>query len=1158
MKASALAEPVLIGREKELEELTQYLDSAIEGKGATVLVSGEAGSGKTRLVNEFLNAAKQKTGVTVLTGLCMSNAAVPYLPFVEAFNSYFSQKENDQINSTMTEIGALLSGTKQAEKTRKFDDITPQAWKALTFAAVVKAFSTISSVKPLILFVEDLHWADSASLSLLHFIARRLRSEKVLLIGTFRSEELTTDAEGQAHPLIEELQMMSREDLFKEIKLPSLGQTDVNLIAESMIGGNVSLDLATRLSEESQGNALFVVESLRMLSEHGSLCVENDEWHLASDILGIPNKFKEVIMRRLNLLKFSQRRVLDAASVIGEKFDVELLAIVLGKDNLEVLETLNTVARSTSLVSVEGSFFRFDHAKSRQAIYEEIALPLKRGYHKRVAEKLESTSTNGRLPFSEIAYHYAEAGKEENAVKFAIAAGQDALGRFSNVEAIKHFVYVLQTVPNSPTSAEVKSKALEGLGDAYYANGNYRKAAEAFERLASTATGKGRLRAYRKAMDGIYFGNPPGKRDHVIELAKQAEPYYADDRLEAARIRLIKSPLEAEKRKELEAALLIFEEEFSLPDITRALAIKAFYEQLSSEKRALITSQLAVAMQKEFYGDSVSLALTIETSWQVFAAAGLLQEAWEKLTEAVKTGEKVGNYHHQGIAYVTMSRLLEVWGKTEEALAISLKAISTLEKTDGVRRQDRICADLARLYSKLGNLTCAEESMRQLTSQLPTIQLGDPQGLLNKRDKVRSQAIFFAAANRWDEAYQLLEEALEIARKAPMFPMFSQVVVRTDYAWVLNKQGRTEEAKAHLEEIQRLYDEVDRRFAHLDIYANLLAPRNVLVGQEFDMRFDVFNVSRITGSLVKIEALVPVKFTVINPKPEYAIENGSIDLREKKISAFEVETIKLRLKASEPDTYNLTPQVIYVDELGEVQTCKTNQVTITVKPAQPKFEIFPGRISTGFDDLDALLFGGIPEKYAVALVAPSLEEREQLVKRFLAAGVKSGETTFFVTVEPKNVKTLIEKYSSSFFLFVCNPQADAIVQDQTNIFKLKGLENLTDIDIALTKAFSKLNPTEKRAKRICIEVVSDILLQHHAINTRRWLSALLPKLKSKGFTVLAVVDTGMHPAEELQAVLGLFDGEISIQEKETPNGSAKFLRIKRLSNQKYSKEEIEL
>jgi hypothetical protein len=99
---------------------------------------------------------------------------------------------------------------------------------------------------------------------------------------------------------------------------------------------------------------------------------------------------------------------------------------------------------------------------------------------------------------------------------------------------------------------------------------------------------------------------------------------------------------------------------------------------------------------------------------------------------------------------------------------------------------------------------------------------------------------------------------------------------------------------------------------------------------------------------------------------------------------------------------------------------------------------------------------------------------------------------------------------------------------------------------------------EKGPKKICIEILSDILLQHHAISTRRWLSALLPTLKSKGFTILAVVDPQMHPHEETQAVLGLFDGEIAIQEKETEKGTERFLKIKRLSNQKYAREEIEL
>jgi KaiC/GvpD/RAD55 family RecA-like ATPase len=220
--------------------------------------------------------------------------------------------------------------------------------------------------------------------------------------------------------------------------------------------------------------------------------------------------------------------------------------------------------------------------------------------------------------------------------------------------------------------------------------------------------------------------------------------------------------------------------------------------------------------------------------------------------------------------------------------------------------------------------------------------------------------------------------------------------------------------------------------------------------------------------------------------------------------------------------------------------------------------VLPGRIPTGSEDLDSLLLGGIPENYAVVLAAPSSDERSLLIKRFVEAGAEAGETTFYITAEAGNGKSLAKEYLSCFYLFVCNPQADAIIQDSPNVFKLNGVENLTDVDIALTKAFRTLNPTEKDAKRICIEILSDALLQHHAINTRRWLSALLPRLKSKGFTILAVIDREMHSHEEAKAVLGLFDGELAIEEKETEKGTARFLRVKRLSNQKYSKEEIEL
>lgn len=118
------------------------------------------------------------------------------------------------------------------------------------------------------------------------------------------------------------------------------------------------------------------------------------------------------------------------------------------------------------------------------------------------------------------------------------------------------------------------------------------------------------------------------------------------------------------------------------------------------------------------------------------------------------------------------------------------------------------------------------------------------------------------------------------------------------------------------------------------------------------------------------------------------------------------------------------------------------------------------------------------------------------------------------------------------------------------------MENLTDINISLASTIRKLSKPQKGQRRICIEAISDILLQHHAVQTRRWLNALIPDLKSRGFTTLAVIDSEIHPKQEIRAIVGIFEGEVSIYQKETEKGSEKFLRIKKMHNQKYLKSDL--
>jgi KaiC/GvpD/RAD55 family RecA-like ATPase len=220
--------------------------------------------------------------------------------------------------------------------------------------------------------------------------------------------------------------------------------------------------------------------------------------------------------------------------------------------------------------------------------------------------------------------------------------------------------------------------------------------------------------------------------------------------------------------------------------------------------------------------------------------------------------------------------------------------------------------------------------------------------------------------------------------------------------------------------------------------------------------------------------------------------------------------------------------------------------------------VLSGRVSTGYDELDGLLLGGIPENYAVVMTSPSSDERELLIKRFLEAGTKKGQVTFYITVEPGSGMPLAEKFQSNFYLFVCNPRADVMVRSLPNVFKLKGVESLTDIDIAVLKSFRMLDAAKSGPRRACIEILSDVLLQHHAVFTRKWLSGLLPDLRSRGFTTLAVVNPHMHPQEEVQAILGLFEGEIRVSERETEKGIEKILRIRKLYNQRYLENELTL
>jgi KaiC/GvpD/RAD55 family RecA-like ATPase len=344
------------------------------------------------------------------------------------------------------------------------------------------------------------------------------------------------------------------------------------------------------------------------------------------------------------------------------------------------------------------------------------------------------------------------------------------------------------------------------------------------------------------------------------------------------------------------------------------------------------------------------------------------------------------------------------------------------------------------------------------------------------------------------------------------------------------------------------------RFAHADIEAKLVQPiSEIKVGEDVSFEIHIINVGKEPVFLTRIENVLPAGFQLVGKSDTYSVDGQNLVLRGKRLNPLKTDELKIVFRAFRMGEFKVNPRIICVDEVGRELLCEPDAKVFNIAEA-----VLSGRVSTGFEDLDNLLLGGIPKNYAVVLASPSIDERELLVKRFIEVGTKKGEVTFYVTAEPDNGRGLAEEFQSSFYLFVCNPRAEVIVKSLPNVFTTRGMESLTDIDIALTKSFRMLDKSRSGPKRACIEIVSDVLLQHHAVITRKWLSGLLPDLRSRGFTTLAVINPHMHPPEEVQAILGLFEGEIRISERETERGIEKILRIRKLYNQRYLENELTL
>jgi KaiC/GvpD/RAD55 family RecA-like ATPase len=247
---------------------------------------------------------------------------------------------------------------------------------------------------------------------------------------------------------------------------------------------------------------------------------------------------------------------------------------------------------------------------------------------------------------------------------------------------------------------------------------------------------------------------------------------------------------------------------------------------------------------------------------------------------------------------------------------------------------------------------------------------------------------------------------------------------------------------------------------------------------------------------------------------------------------------------------------------------KTPLKTVTVQEKEPPAKAEPSQpipeapsaqetaLSTGYSDLDRLLVGGLPEGYAVLLLSPPCDERDLLLRKLISSALSSQIPTFYVSNDPNRIQDLVGRYWKDFYAL--SPVADKILSPPANLYKISNFDNLSEFNISLTKTIEG-RVKQKAAKRLMIiDLLTDILLQHKALTTRKWLSDFIAKRKGEGFTALAFLNPLVSPKEETQTLIDVFDGVIEIYERELRERARRFLVVKRMYGRKYSESELML
>ncbi len=483
-----LATGIFVGREKEMDELRAGLEDALSGRGRLMMLVGEPGIGKTRTSEEFATYARLRN-VQVLWGRCYEGEGAPaYWPWVQIIRSYVHEKDPKELASEMgpgaADIAQVVSEVKERLPGLPAPPaLEPDQARFRLFDSITTFLKNASKGAPLMVVLDDMHWADKPSLLLLQFLAKELRGSRLMVLGTYRDVELR-----RQHPLAQTLGELNRENLSQRVLLRGLTENDVKRFVEVTAGTTPSEALVQAVYKETEGNPFFVNEIVRLLVADGRLEKAEGvkDWSVT-----IPQSVREVVGRRLDHLSDECNKVLTIGAVIGREFGVKLLekvAEIKGDRLLEALEEAMAARVIAELPRATDQYW-FSHALIRETLYEELSTTRRVRLHRQIGEALEELDAEGNLP--QLAYHFAEAapgGDVEKAVGYAKKAGEKAVALYAWEDAAAQFERALQAIDlQTPVNESLKCDLLLALGDAEFGAGQEQEGQATYQRAADIA-----------------------------------------------------------------------------------------------------------------------------------------------------------------------------------------------------------------------------------------------------------------------------------------------------------------------------------------------------------------------------------------------------------------------------------------------------------------------------------------------------------------------------------------------------------------------------------------------------------------------------------------------------------------------------------------------